>query len=126
MELFHIDFVSRVPIYEQLYKRVVELVLKGELKPNDKLPPIRDIASELGVNPNTVSKAFSKLEADGIIYSMVGRGTFIREPKTDAIRQSVLKKFADSVTEAANAGFTEEELVSEIKRIMGGNKNDQI
>ncbi|MBQ7784361.1 MAG: GntR family transcriptional regulator, partial [Oscillospiraceae bacterium] len=47
--------------------------------PNDKLPSVRELAKELGVNPNTVSKAFQMLERDGIIYSLAGRGSFISD-----------------------------------------------
>ncbi len=117
MEIFHIDLLSRVPIYEQIYKKVVELVLKGELKPGDRLPGIRDMARELGVNPNTVSKAFSKLEADGVICSMAGRGSFIGNAKTDAIKAGVLKSFENSVREALSAGISQEELIAELDRI---------
>ena len=65
--MFDIDLQSRTPIYEQLYKRVVELTVKKQLRPGDKLPSVRELAKSLGVNPNTVSKAFQNLEHDGII-----------------------------------------------------------
>jgi len=66
--MFDIDLQSRIPIYEQLYKKIVELIMKKELNSNDKLPSVRELAKELGVNPNTVSKAFQMLERDKIIY----------------------------------------------------------
>ena len=73
--MFDIDLQSRIPIYEQLYKKIVELIMKKELNSNDKLPSVRELAKELGVNPNTVSKAFQMLERDKIIYSLAGRGS---------------------------------------------------
>lgn len=77
--MFDIDLQSRTPIYEQLYRRVTELVVKRQLMPGDKLPSVRELAKSLGVNPNTVSKAFQNLERDGVIYSLPGRGSFISE-----------------------------------------------
>ena len=65
--MFDIDLQSRTPIYEQLYRRVTELVVKRQLMPGDKLPSVRELAKSLGVNPNTVSKAFQNLERDGVI-----------------------------------------------------------
>ena len=94
--MFAIDLRERTPIYEQLYKRITELVIKGELKQDDKLPRVRELAKELGVNPNTVAKAFQMLERDKVIYSLQGRGSFI-------------------VAEALKAGLTADELILRIK-----------
>ena len=66
--MFDIDLQSRTPIYEQLYRRVTELVVKRQLMPGDKLPSVRELAKSLGVNPNTVSKAFQNLERDGVPF----------------------------------------------------------
>ena len=77
--MFTINYQSPMPVYKQLYENVIRLVSFGALKPNDKLPPVRTLAGELGINPNTVSKAYSMLENDGYIYSAVGRGSFISE-----------------------------------------------
>ena len=63
--MFSIDLSSRVPIFEQLYNNVVRLISLGVLAPNDKLPPVRTLATKLSVNPNTVSKAYKLLESDG-------------------------------------------------------------
>ena len=81
--MFAIDLRERTPIYEQLYKRITELVIKGELKQDDKLPSVRELAKELGVNPNTVAKAFQMLERDKVIYSLQGRGRFLAAVRND-------------------------------------------
>ena len=60
-----VNFQSRTPVYQQLYDDVVRLASLGVLKSNTKLPPVRVLATELGINPNTVSKAYKMLEADG-------------------------------------------------------------
>lgn len=74
-----VNFQSRVPVYQQLYDDVVRLASLGVLKSNTKLPPVRILATELGINPNTVQKAYKMLEADGYVYSTVGRGSFVSD-----------------------------------------------
>ena len=59
-----VNFQSRTPVYQQLYDDVVRLASLGVLKSNTKLPPVRVLATELGINPNTVSKAYKMLEAE--------------------------------------------------------------
>jgi GntR family transcriptional regulator len=77
--MFAIDMRSRVPIYEQIKTQAMELILLGALKPHDQLPSIRELARSLQLNVNTVKKAFQDLEADGVIYSLAGRGSFVAE-----------------------------------------------
>lgn len=130
MELYHIDLLSRTPIYEQLYKKIVELILKGELKANDRLPSVRELAKELGVNPNTVSKAYNQLENDKVIYTLAGRGSFVSEIKTDSIKDKAMADFDSAASEAMNAGITEEELHRRLtalsaKILEGGNNSDR-
>ena len=85
--MFTLNFQSREPIYEQLYNNVVRLASLGVLQPEEQLPPVRSLATQLGVNPNTVSKAYQLLERDGIIYSAVGRGSFVSSGVTAASLQ---------------------------------------
>lgn len=80
--MFTIDFTSRVPIYEQICNNVIKLASAGVFKSGDRLPPVRTVAKEIGVNPNTVAKAYRTLEIDGYIYSTVGRGTFMTDKLT--------------------------------------------
>lgn len=117
--MFDIDLQSRTPIYEQLYKRVVELTVKKQLRPNDKLPSVRELAKELGVNPNTVSKAFQNLERDGIIYSLAGRGSFISDKNGDIIKQNAADSFEAAAREAMAAGLSPEEMTAIINRTFG-------
>ena len=112
--MYNIDLQSRTPIYEQLYKKVVELILRNELKPNDKLPSVRELAKELGVNPNTVSKAFQLLERDKVIYSLAGRGSFVSNVSTDSVKETALEDFDRAVAEALNVGISKKELTDRI------------
>lgn len=119
--MFSIDLQSRTPIYEQLYKKIIELILKRELMPNDKLPSVRELAKELGVNPNTVSKAFQLLERDSVIYSLAGRGSFVANVNAEAVKDAALADFDKAVAEAVNAGISKNELT---ERISGFNIPD--
>ena len=65
--MFDIDINSRTPIYEQLYRKVIELIIKGVIGEGDKLPSVRALALDLHVNANPIQKAYTLLERDGII-----------------------------------------------------------
>ncbi|MGN0604715.1 MAG: GntR family transcriptional regulator [Oscillospiraceae bacterium] len=122
--MFSIDLRERTPIYEQLYKKITELVIKGELKQDDKLPSVRELAKELGVNPNTVAKAFQMLERDKVIYSLQGRGSFIAAVQTDSLKERALSGFDLAVNEALKAGLSADELIRHIKEL-DNEKNEQ-
>lgn len=125
--MFDIDLQSRTPIYEQLYKKVIGLAVKKQLLPGDRLPSVRELAKELGVNPNTVSKAFQMLERDGIIYSVPGRGSFISDKNSGIIRSNAVDSFRSAALEAVQAGLDRETMVGVIDDTLksgGGNTND--
>lgn len=118
--MFDIDLMSRVPIYEQLYRKVIELILKGVLNEQDKLPSVRSLATELSVNPNTVAKAYSLLERDGVIYSLAGRGSFIAKPDKLVAQERVLKDFDTAVRHALEIGIEGKILQERIESIQKG------
>lgn len=123
--MFDIDLQSRVPIYEQLYKRVIELVVKKQLAAGSRLPSVRELAKSLGVNPNTVSKAFQMLERDGIICTAPGRGSFISDKNGDIIRENALDSFRTAVKEAIAAGLDREALTAEIDSAVSERRDKQ-
>lgn len=122
--MYTIDLQSRTPIYEQLYKKVVELILKGELRSGDKLPSVRELAKSLGVNPNTVSKAFQLLERDKVIYSLAGRGSFVSDVTADSVKKNALADFDKAASEALKAGFTCSELIERLGGGISGESNE--
>ena len=122
--MFDIDLMSRIPIYEQLYRKVIELILKGVLTEQEKLPSVRSLATELGVNPNTVAKAYSLLERDGIIYSLSGRGSFIAKPDKILAQERVLKDFDTAVSHALEIGIDAETLQQRIQTIQENQKGE--
>ncbi len=117
--MLSVNFQSRIPVYQQLYDDVVRLVSIGAFKSHTKLPPVRVLASELGINPNTVSKAYKMLEADGYIYSTVGRGSFI----SDRLGQNEAEKIRaehtlnDAMQAAYKHGMAKEEMLLKVERL---------
>lgn len=77
--MFGISLNNKSPIHEQLTKRITELILSGVLEPGSSLPSVRELASDLGINPNTVQRAYGELERRGITYSVTGKGRFVTE-----------------------------------------------
>lgn len=120
--MFNLDLSSRTPIYEQLYNNVVRLISSGALKAGDKLPPVRALACDLSVNPNTVSKAYKLLEQDGYIYSNVGKGSFIADNlnSLETQKQLALEKLGDALSSAVKLGLTREEIQNAVNYALGG------
>lgn len=75
--MIKLNYKSDKPLHEQITDAILELVMLGVLKEDEKLPSVRDLSVELTVNPNTVQRAYKELEATGVIYSIRGKGNFI-------------------------------------------------
>jgi GntR family transcriptional regulator len=115
--MFDVDLQSRTPIYEQLYKRIIEHIIKGLLKENDRLPSVRSLAQELGINPNTVAKTYQELERNKIIYSLLGRGNFVAKITDSGIKNYAGADFDSAAKEALGIGFSKSELKNRIDAI---------
>ena len=114
--MFIIDIQSKVPIFEQLKKQILEFI--GILLPNDKLPSVRSLATDIGVNPNTVSKAYQELENQGYIYSVKGKGCFIADNQTDQlIKDDKLDDFKGCVNEMKKHQITKDKLLEIIEEV---------
>ena len=125
--MFQLDLQSRVPLYEQMKNRIVELVAFGALQKDEQLPSVRSLAKELGVNPNTVQKAYQELERQGILYSVPGRGSFVADPAGNAgfVRRQAAEELRRALLSAKSKGLTREgalELTEEIYRENSGEK----
>lgn len=110
--MFSIDSRVRIPIYEQLYKRVLELVVKGILKEDEQLPAVRVLAKEIGINPNTVQKAYQELERDGIIFSQPGKGSYVASLDTvmKIAQNRAMNAFEEATVDALNSCVSKEDL----------------
>lgn len=100
--MFRIDLKSGEALYLQLKEQILKLVFMGGLSPNEQLPSVRNMARDLGINPNTVAKAYQQLEADGAIYSVPGKGSFIAEDilKNSAVKQNAVENFRQAAKKA--------------------------
>lgn len=122
-----VNFSSRTPVYQQLYDDVIRLVSLGVLKSDTKLPPVRILATELGINPNTVQKAYKMLEKDGYIYSTVGRGSFVSNKLDQNQAEKIQTKndLKESIDKAYKKGITKDEMIELVDEITsGGRVND--
>ena len=122
-----VNFSSRTPVYQQLYDDVIRLVSLGVLKSDTKLPPVRILATELGINPNTVQKAYKMLEKDGYIYSTVGRGSFVSNKLDQNLAEKIQAKndLKESIDKAYKKGITKDEMIELVDEITsGGRVND--
>lgn len=84
-----IDQRSRTPIFEQIKEQILNLINTGELKTDDKLPSVRQLASDLDLNVNTVKRAYQELETERVTYSIPGKGVFVS--KTAVANKIVLE-----------------------------------
>lgn len=106
---------SKAPIFEQLKSQILEFISLGVLAPNDKLPSVRSLATELGINPNTVSKAYQELELQGYIYTSPGKGCFVGDNHLeDQIRKEQLTIFRSSVMDMKRHNIEKKDLMEVI------------
>lgn len=124
--MFIIKPTSRLPIFEQLKAQILEFISLGVLSPNDKLPSVRSLATELSINPNTVAKAYQELELQGYVYTVPGKGCFVGDNNLDdQIKQVKLKEFRGAVEESKRHNLLMEDLITTIKEVYeGGEKHD--
>ena len=95
--MFQIDLKSRKAIYEQVIDHFKELIMAGVLKPEDKVPSVRDMAKTLTINPNTIQKAYRELESQGYIYTVSGLGSFISAPPKAAVDIQRINELKESL-----------------------------
>ena len=129
--MFELDVRIRIPIYEQLVKKFKSLIINNVIKPDEQLPTVRLLAAELTVNPNTIQKAYRELENRGYIYSVPGKGNFVRGSVPDnsgARLQSLEKKLTAIISEMLYLGKGSEDIRTLIQSMLpddeGGGTGD--
>jgi GntR family transcriptional regulator len=120
--LLHLNYRDAKPIYEQIKEGIRHLLLTNAIAADEKLPSVRELASNLAINPNTIQRAYKELETEGYVYSMKGKGTFASA--TDFIHKSreqeLLMTFDDVVTELFVLEVSKEELGSRLENLKQG------
>ena len=107
-----IDYQDKRPLYQQVVEKIQQLIVKGILPPDEKLPSVRTLAMELSINPNTIQRAYMALEQAGFIYTVKGRGNFISK-KDNWIgdeKSEMLSSLVSSFVKAKALGITKEEI----------------
>lgn len=110
-----IDFESGVPIYMQLVDRIEQMVVSGQLQPGQQLPTMRQLATDLRINYNTVGRAYVILDQEGVISTQQGRGTYVTsrldEGQVQKLRMGKLRSmFGQVIHEAHVLGYSREEI----------------
>ncbi|CAM4040294.1 GntR family transcriptional regulator [Bacillus manliponensis] len=123
-----LDPRSSTPIWEQIVHNIKGMILKNMLFPNDKLPSVRELASTLVINPNTVSKAYQELERQGLIETLRGKGTFVSQSITPTQDERkvimVEKQLHQLLLEASYLGIPKEKIhdwIDSYYKELGGN-----
>jgi GntR family transcriptional regulator len=119
---FHIETASRTPIYRQLVAQIREAVARGRLKPEERLPSVRDLSRQLVINPNTVARVYTELEREGVLNTRPGLGVFVAQPKSDLtkrVRKDRVISLVDGLlTEAVHLGFAANEVLALVSERM--------
>jgi GntR family transcriptional regulator len=115
-----LDLKSGVPFYRQIIDQVKSAMATGEVAPGDRLPTVRQLAVDLSVNPNTVSRAYTELELTGLVETQMGSGTFVGEKKVrqgDVERRRMLDQICQELlSRASTHGFTLEDLLENLEQ----------
>lgn len=98
MNIF-IDNKSGIPIYDQIYKQIKQMIVSGELKEDDMLPSIRNLAKDLGISVITTKRAYEELEREGFIYTVAAKGCFVAAKNIELIREETLKHIEEHMQE---------------------------
>lgn len=116
--LFRLDPDSGVPFYQQVARQIKQMIATGALQPGDRLPTVRELASLLVLNPNTVAHAYSDLEREGVVETRRGQGTFACAPVSrlsEAERRRIIEALLEhALAEAFNLNISK----AEVRRIL--------
>lgn len=119
MLLLQVNPSSGLPLYLQIEAQIKHRVAAGALKPDDQLPSVRRLATELAINPNTVARAYQELERDGIIRTAQGEGTFVADGMSQLLKSERLRRLgplaAQLAVEAHHLRLSEKEIVEMVQ-----------
>ena len=115
--MLHLNYRDSRPIYEQIRDGLKKLIVSGAMAPDEKLPSVRSLATQLSINPNTIQRAYNELENEGYIYSIPGKGSFASADveSNDAKRRALREKIRELAAELRYLGESEEALLALLK-----------
>ena len=115
----NLDYQSRIPIYEQIVNNIEKYVAVGILREKSQIPSIRELANNLGINPNTVKKAYDIVENKGVIMTISTKGTFISNNTKMVLENKIDKEInliKDKIRELENMGISKKEIMERIEK----------
>lgn len=115
--MINIDYTNRTPIYEQIVNEFERYVTLGILKPKERIESVRELAGNLGINPNTVKKAYDELERKGVITTISTKGTYISENVASLTKMKIeekIKAIKNEMQELEKLGITKEEIIKRL------------
>ncbi|MDO4500289.1 MAG: GntR family transcriptional regulator [Erysipelotrichaceae bacterium] len=115
--MFIVNLEGKETIFEQIRDQIAKFVKLGILKPGDKLPSVRSLATDLGINPNTVQRAYVELEKAGVIFTLNKKGAFVAGSANKA------SYIDDAIRNLMKDGVSKEDLLKTIEEIYGGKEN---
>lgn len=106
-----LDYRDSRPLYQQVKDSLRRMMLTGLLEPDEKLPSVRSLATQLAINPNTIQRAYAELEAEGYIYSVAGRGSFVSAGDGEHLRRiaELTGRLVPLLEELKSLGYTREQ-----------------
>lgn len=114
-------FNNNTSIYIQIMDEIKLRIAKGVLKPGDKVPPVRELAMKAGVNPNTMQKALSELEREGILYSERTAGRFVADSIAgeNNMRQGMSSQYIEEYIKCMRGlGYSNEEMINKLEEYL--------
>lgn len=123
-----IDKMSRTPIYEQLVNQFEIGILAGDISTDGLLPSVRSLSVQLGINPNTLQKAYSELERRGLCFTVPGSGRFVSPEAIDMLKSrhvSAMRLLREQLESARSAGVTQAEALLAIREIYADKPNTE-
>ena len=120
--MLQLNYRDAKPIYEQIKDGIRRLLLSNAIEADEKLPSVRELASSLAINPNTIQRAYRELEAEGYAYTKQGKGTFASATATvcQMRKQELLVEFDDVVSELFILDASVEELGNRMENLKNG------
>lgn len=115
MKSLYVDDDSELPVYAQLREQIMAALGRGELGRGEQLPSVRDVAATLGINPNTVNRAYAELERSGVVATKRGRGTFVARARATEEVGRLLQIAERFVAHARSLGYEGQQIVGAVR-----------
>lgn len=115
--MFQVDLKSRIPLYQQIVQNIKTDIINGNLRPDEKIPSVRELSADLVINPNTIQKALRILENEGFLYAVAGKGNYVMRLDAAKLKEQqeiILKEIVMIVKKANRLGLSKEDICAHL------------